>query len=73
MSTTTMLTFPPSNVTGEMCTTIRIVNDIIIESSEQFSVALISVSPVGIIMENITCITIIDDDRKAYCAILSYK
>ena len=67
-TTTVMLTFSPVPVDDNLqtlCTTIPIINDTIAnEPDEQFSVTLISASPVGTFGEDTTCVTIIDDDRK---------
>lgn len=57
---TVMLTFAPSNQPGMMCTTIEIISDEVPELSEQFSVVLTSVSPDGVIIEDTSCITIVD-------------
>lgn len=61
---TVMLTFTSINETGRRCTTIEIIDDRDVESPEQFSVILVSASPVGIIAENTTCITIIDEPTE---------
>ena len=54
-----MLTF--TNETGRRCATIVIKDDGDVEESpEEFSVILVRASPEGIIAENTTCITIID-------------
>lgn len=54
---TVILTF---NQPGMRCTTIQIINDEIPEMPEEFSVILTSVSPSGIIMDDTTCVTIVD-------------
>ena len=61
---TVMLTF---NQSGMRCTTIEIISDETSEIPEEFSVILTSVSPSGIIMDDTTCITIVDpiiEDRR---------
>ena len=61
---TVMLTFDQP---GMRCTMIEIINDKTPEMSEEFSVILTSVSPSGIIMDDTTCITIVDpiiEDRR---------
>ena len=64
MTATIMLTFTPSG-NARLCSRIRIIDDNVgSEPNEEFSVKLISASPLGTIGEDTSCVTIIDDDRK---------
>ena len=47
-----------------LCINIPIFDDTIFEVDEEFSVNLINVRPEGEIIDNTTCIKIIDDDSK---------
>ena len=63
-TTTIMLTFTPSG-NASLCSKIQIIDDDVDgEPSEEFSVKLISASPVGTIGEDTSCVTITDNDRK---------
>ena len=61
-----MLTFTPTDGTLIMmrCFNVKILEDSIDELDEQFSVKLISALPEGSFIEDTSCITIIDNDRK---------
>ena len=62
--TTIILTFTPSG-NARQCSKIPIIDDNVKgELSEEFSVKLISASPLGTIGEDTSCVTIIDNDRK---------
>jgi hypothetical protein len=50
------------------CVNIPIIDDEVFEVEEEFSVNLINARPVGEIIDDTTCIKIIDDDSKAIVA-----
>ena len=62
------VTFEPlsGEVSQSMCRIVHIINDIIPEISEQFSVALMSSDPDVILPTMSSLITILDDDGNGY-------
>ena len=66
-----MLRFAPSDDGQRVCGKVPIINDMLDEPNEQFSVRITSVSNPSIMIgpSNETCVTIIDDDGK-YNAII---
>lgn len=71
VSNTFMLTFSPSENIEMQCFKVGIINDEVIELTEQFSVKLISATPEGSFIDDTSCISIIDNDRK--CIICESK
>ena len=63
-SGTFTLGFSPGDENPTQCFNVKIVNDLISELTEQFSVKLISATPEGSFIDDTSCISIIDDDRK---------
>ena len=65
-STTFMLTFEPSADSQRVCDTVDIIDDLLDEANELFSVRITSVSNPSIMvgMNAKTCVTIIDDYGK---------
>ena len=52
-------------ISQEMCILLPIIDDLIAnEANEQFSVALVDLTPMAVIDNNETCVTIIDNDGK---------
>ena len=64
MSSQFMLRFQPSDDIQTKCTKVGIISDTVVETTEQFSVKLTSVSPEGTFIQDTSCISIVDDDRK---------
>ena len=64
MTSTFPLFFQPSDSIGTLCATVGIIDDDFPEQVEQFSVKLIEALPEGTFIEDTSCISIIDDDRK---------
>ena len=64
VNSTFTLTYPPTANTLRLCFNVTIINDSDVEMAEQFIVKLVSASPEGEFIEDTTCITIIDNDRK---------
>ena len=65
MTTQIIVNFEPRNESRQTrCGTVVIIDDMADEPDEQFAVILTSASPVGNLTEDMTCITIIDNDRK---------
>ena len=59
------LTFIPSDETSQVYrTNITIIDDLLNEPPEQFTVTLTNAFPDGIFLENTSCISIFDNDRK---------
>ena len=66
-----MLRFQPSDDIQTKCTKVGIIGDTVVEPTEQFSVKLTSVSPEGTFIQDTSCISILDDDRKLSIANLN--
>ena len=66
VTTTLMITFEPSSDGQRVCGLVLIIDDLLDEVNEQFSVRITSVSNPSIMvgMNAETCVTIIDDDGK---------
>ena len=66
VSTTIVVTFEPSDEsTQTLCGVVPIINDTIPnEPDEQFAVRLIRADPLGNLVGEETCVTIVDDDGK---------
>ena len=65
-TTTFMLTFEPSDDVEMLCGKVTIIDNTTPELTEQFSVKLVSVSPVGVIGDDTTCVAILDNDRELW-------
>ena len=65
------LFFLPSNSIETVCDSVGIINDATPEPVEQFSVILINALPEGTFIEDTSCISIIDDDRKNITVLLT--
>ena len=65
-TTTLMITFEPSSDGQRVCGPVPIIDDLLDEANEQFSVRITSVSNpnINVGMNDETCVTIIDDDGK---------
>ena len=65
------LTFPTGSVAGDMlCVNISIVNDVLFEGDETFTV-LLTVNTAGVSEGNaVTIVTIRDDDCKLFCVVI---
>ena len=65
-TTTLMITFEPSSDGQTECGSVEIIDDLLDEANELFSVRITSVSNPNIMvgMNAETCVTIIDDDGK---------
>ena len=69
VSTTSMLTFMPSDDRQSVCTTVQITDDSLDEPNELFIVRIIEVSPKNSTRmgpNSESCVTIIDDDGMSY-------
>lgn len=67
-STEVSLTFVPSDTTPqEFCRNISIIDDNVNELPEQFVMRLLSASPEGTFIQDTSCITIVDNERKLSC------
>ena len=64
MSSGLMWRFLPSVDVLIQCRRVGIINDSIEEPTEEFSVKLTNVSPEGTIVNDTSCISILDNDRK---------
>ena len=73
MTSTFPLFFQPSDSIETLCATVGIIDDDIPEQVEQFSVKLIEALPEGTFIEDTSCISIIDDDRKFIKLATVYK
>ena len=70
-----MVTFEPiaGSESGEMrCGNVRIIDDMVAEPDEQFSVRLISANPAGNFGNDETCVTIVDNDDGKPVEMLYY-
>ena len=64
MSSGLMWRFLPTDDVLIQCRRVGIINDTIEEPTEEFSVKLTNVSPAGTIVDDTSCISILDNDRK---------
>ena len=64
MSSGLMWRFLPTDDVLIQCRRVGIINDTIVEPTEQFSVKLTNVSPEGNIVNDTSCISILDNNRR---------
>ena len=64
MSSGLMWRFLPTDDFLIQCTRVGIINDTIVEPTEEFSVKLTNVFPEGTIVNDTSCISIIDNNRR---------
>ena len=55
---------PLDEPTDMLCFNVPIIDDVVTEPDEEFSVSLIRALPAGEFIEDTTCVTIIDNDSK---------